>query len=108
MAFPLVGVVRNGAVFAPDPSIDPTLLTGYTRTWGASNPDVMFHNQSDEQSLFVPQDRNAAVFEEDLSPFDGIDVASIITRSWNGIGGVGYLPSFPQWDRKVTTFPMAH
>lgn len=105
--FPLAGTVRSAPLFVVDPQPVPTISTAVTRAWGAADPTKILHNEGNEQSLFPPSHRTAAL-EIQVPPYFDVELASIFSRQWNGIGGTGYLPSFPQWDRKVTTYPMAH
>lgn len=105
--YPLLGVARSSRVFLAVAVADDVVSANFVRTWGGANPDVMFHNQSDEQTLFPPRNLAAQVVLDDGGwPFD-IHVAAVMNRQWNGIGGIGYLPSFPQLDRHNTTWPHA-
>lgn len=104
--FPLAGAVTAVGVGIARPAIPTPIAVGYTRTWGGANPVVLLHNQGSEQSLFPPSDRTGDVGLLN-APVGSTVVAAVMTRQWNGIGGIGYLPSFPQLERHVTTWPHA-
>ena len=90
--FPLLGVARSMAVktvIAEPPSIK---IDPYTRTWSP---------------YYTPFARSAAVFLV-TDMMDGHNKAmDNYQRFWAGIGGIKYLPSFPQLSRNETTWPHA-
>lgn len=103
--FPLAGSRTTIGVVKLD--VAPLVLVStFTRAWGGADPTKILHNQGSEQSLYPPWNRTVQVVKF-TPPMDELRVASVFNRQWNGIGGIGYVPSFPQLDRKNTTWPHA-
>lgn len=109
--FPLVGATYSGTTQRADRA-NVRELVAPTYVWNGGPTDApwgnVLHNQSDEQSLFPKQVFSGAV-RVMLNPIGspGMVLRAVMTRQWNGIGGVGYVPSFPQLDRHNTTWPHA-
>lgn len=107
LTFPLSGSKQTvGVKIAPTIASTAKNIAAFTRTWAASDPTKVLHNESDEQSLFPPWNRPVSV-RVIVPPILVVAVHHVTNRQWNGIGGIGYLPSFPQLDRKNTTWPHA-
>lgn len=92
MAFPLGGAVTVAADAIVAPAVNIVGITP-ARTWGGSIGG----------DLFPPVTRAAAVAI--VAPaVNALRVTAV--RHWGGIGGIVYVPSFPQVPRE-TTFPKA-
>lgn len=102
--FPLIGVDLSMGVLIQDPDLGIDHPVTFTRLWNGGPGDAYFHAYN-EQSLFPEQMRTMGVLIQDPDLEIGHDF--LYTRQWNGIGGLAYIPSFPQLERKQTTWPHA-
>lgn len=84
-------------------------------TWGAGSfGSILMYvdlsvTRTTHWDMLFPQNRSVAI-EPMPRPHqysNAVDIDVIYTHNFVGIGGVRYIPSFPQWDRQETSFPFA-
>lgn len=90
MPYPLGGTARTGDVAVASPS-QAIALVAAARSWAQQDGALLVSDRTVAISVAVPS----------------LAVGLPLVRSWNGIGGVRLLPSFPQLERHATVFPSA-
>lgn len=96
MPFPLTGSLLEGDLYVV-PLYDGGVV-------GFAAPVVSWSLRH-TQHLFPPSERSGPVVKRGT---EGVaqTKTKVAVRRWNGVGGIQYVPSFPQLDLKETSFPL--
>ena len=104
MAYPLGSTARSGVAQIDDGGNTPLPITA-TRVW---RNDLFNSGTNIPQNLYPSVNRTVAIRIQQVGVIGAEANLGIQgNRRWAGLGGLVYIPSFPQLSRNETTWPHA-